>query len=93
MASKILATVLAVAVLSVGGYTYWQYADGTGCCGTQAPTPESSTGCPAASIDMPCCQEPSRTSCITLGPGESCCDDGPAASGPEVLTIAPREVK
>src|SRR6478735_11096331 len=36
MASKILAAVFAVAVLSVGGYTYWEYADGTPCCGTNA---------------------------------------------------------
>ena len=30
MLSKILAGVLAVAVLTVGGYAYWQYSDG--CC-------------------------------------------------------------
>jgi hypothetical protein len=93
MASKILAAVFAVAVLSVGGYTYWQYADGTHCCATKVQAPEPSTGSPAASLSLPCCQEPSRTSCVSLAPGESCCDDTPAAAGPEVLTIAPREVK
>ena len=93
MVSKILAVTLAVAVLTVGGYTYWQYADGTPCCGTRAQTPEASTGCPAASVSLPCCQEPSRVTRASLSPGESCCEDAPAANSPEVLAVMPREVK
>jgi hypothetical protein len=93
MASKILAVVLAAAVLTVGGYTYWQYADGTPCCGTRAQTSEASTGCPAASVSLPCCQEPSRVSRANLSPGDSCCEDARAANGPEVLAVMPREVK
>jgi hypothetical protein len=93
MVSKILAVALAVAVLTVGGYTYWQYADGTPCCGTQAQTSESSTGCPAASVSLPCCQEPSRASAISLSAGEACCEDTPATNGPEVLPVMPRVVK
>jgi hypothetical protein len=87
MAPKILATVLAIAVLTVGGYTYWQYADGGHCCGTKVQSTETPT--PSAS---PCCQEPSRTSCFTLPPGEGCCDDLPSTNAPEVLDIPPREV-
>jgi hypothetical protein len=93
MASKFLAAVFAVAVLSVGGYTYWHYADGSGCCGTQAPASESTTGCPANSLTLPCCQEPSRTSGASLSPGEACCEGAPAITSPEVLTVVPREVK
>ena len=95
MAPKILATLLAAAVLSVGGYTYWQYADGCHCCNAVTPTTETSAPCPvqADSDAPPCCQEPSRTSCFSLPPGESCCADAPVAAAPEVLNIPPREVK
>ena len=93
MASKILAAVFAVAVLSVGGYTYWEYADGSRCCGSNGATPEPTTGCPIVSVALPCCQEPARTSCVSLAPGESCCDQPAAAPSPEVLSIPPREVK
>lgn len=93
MASKILAAVFAVAVLSVGGYTYWEYADGTPCCGTNAPAPESTTGSPIVSVALPCCQEPPRASCVSLAPGESCCDEPATVTSPEVLKIPPREVR
>jgi hypothetical protein len=93
MASKILAGLLAVAVLSVGGYTYWQYADGHGCCGTRTTTTEPSTGCPSAESIAPCCQEPSRTSCLSLSTDSPCCEDAPTKAVPEVLAIQPREVK
>jgi len=89
MVSKILAAVFAVAVLTVGGYTYWQYSGGH-CCGTQpAAAPSTCTETPS------CCQEPSRTSCFGLPPGESCCEDVDfnAKPSPEVLTIQPRVVQ
>jgi hypothetical protein len=93
MVSKILAVTLAVAVLTVGGYTYWEYADGAPCCGVQAQTPEASTGCPAASVSLPCCQEPSRSGPVSLASVEACCEEAPARNGPEVLAVMPREVK
>lgn len=97
MASKILAGLLAVAVLSVGGYTYWQYADGHGCCGTRtvAPADDLSVGCPSHEAISPCCQEPSRSSGLsTADDSPTCCEDAPAAAPtPEVLAIRPREVK
>src|SRR5262245_15518409 len=37
MFSKILAVVLTAVVLTVGGYAYWQYADGH-CCSTSTTT-------------------------------------------------------
>ena len=90
MASKILAGLLAAAVLTVGGYTYWNY--GGHCCGTTSQ-PTQSTGCPSDTETSPCCQEPSRTSCVGLPPGESCCEDVSSPAAPEVLVIPPREVK
>jgi hypothetical protein len=93
MASKILAGLLAVAVLSVGGYTYWQYADGHGCCGTQSPTTEPSTGCSTDATIAPCCLEPSRTSCLSTSTDSPCCEDAPTSAAPEVLAVQPREVK
>ena len=90
MAPKILATLLAIAVLTVGGYTYWQYADGGHCCGSRANVPSTE---PTDTTAPPCCQEPSRTSCFSLPPGEGCCEDLPAVKSPEVLDIPPREVK
>jgi hypothetical protein len=83
MLSKVLAGVFAVAVLTVGGYAYWQYTDGTHCCGTQAPADESASATP------PCCQELSRMSCPLSG------TDVPTSSpvAPELLAIEPREVK
>jgi hypothetical protein len=96
MVSKVLAAVFAVAVLSVGGYTYW-YSEYGGegncskCLSNQRPvaaTPEAVLAVP------PCCQEPSRTGAITLDAGESCCADTAKAPGTtEVLTIQPHEVK
>src|SRR4051794_41597766 len=91
MASKILAGLLAVAVLSVGGYTYWQYADGH-CCGTRTTTTEP-TACPASATLAPCCEEPSRTSCLSLSTEAPCCEDVPTPAATEVLAIQPREVK
>jgi hypothetical protein len=92
MASKLLAVVLAAAVLTVGGYTYWEFADG-GCCKAKAPA-EATATTPCDSATPPCCQEPSRTSCIALAPGEGCCEDLPSTVGSsEVLTIMPHEVK
>ena len=95
MASKILAGLLAVAVLSVGGYTYWQYADGHGCCGprTATSTGDTPTACPSDATVSPCCQEPSRTSCLGLSTDSPCCEDAPTKAAPEVLAIQPREVK
>lgn len=95
MASKILAAVLAVAVLSVGGYTYWQYAEGHGCCGTRTATSagELPTACPSDATVPPCCQEPSRSSCLSASADIPCCEDAPATAAPEVLAIQPREVK
>jgi hypothetical protein len=90
MVSKILAAVLAVGVLSVGGYTYWTHADGQ-CCGSKPQTTPVST---STESTPPCCQEPTRTSCFGLPPQEvNCCGetDGPATT--EILTIQPREVK
>jgi hypothetical protein len=94
MASKILASLLAVAVLSVGGYTYWQYADGH-CCGprTATSTGELSTGCPSTGATAPCCEEPSRTSCPSLSTDSPCCEDAPTSATAEVLAVQPREVK
>ena len=84
MVSKILAGLLAVAVLSVGGYTYWQFTDGH-CCGSQIQPVQTSEG-----DTPPCCQQPSRTS-LSLSTGDACCEDVHAT--PEVLDIPPREVK
>ena len=61
MVAKILAGVLAVAVLSVGGYAYWQYSDGGTCCPLQAAANQLSGGDESASETPPCCQQPSRT--------------------------------
>ena len=93
MISKVLAVVFAVAVLSVGGYTYWQFADGSSCCGTKAQSPEASTRCPAVSVSLPCCQDPSRVTYFSVSAGEVSCEDAPPATGPEVLAVMPREVK
>jgi hypothetical protein len=42
----------------------------------------------------PCCQEPSRSRCLsTSADSPACCEDAPAAATPEVLAIQPREVK
>ena len=82
MLSKVLAVVLTAVVLTVGGYAYWQYADGNHCCSTtNAPTETVNT-------TPPCCQEPSRVSVEF-----SCCSSGDSVSTPEVLTIVPREVE
>lgn len=83
MVSKILAGLLAVAVLSVGGYTFWQFTDGH-CCGSRTEFVRSTQGDPP-----PCCQQPSRTSCLSLSTEDGCCND----ATPEVLDIPPREVK
>lgn len=92
MVSKVLAGLLAAAVLSVGGYTYWQYAGGCGGCGnTPVSTPPDGAG--SASETPSCCQQLSRTNCFSLPPGDGCCDDAASAAAPEVLDIPPREVK
>src|SRR3954470_7508848 len=93
MVSKVLAGLLAVAVLSVGGYTYWQYADGHGCCGASTTATGPSTGWPSAESRAPCGQERSRTSCLGLSTDSACCEDAPTKAAPEVLAIQPREVK
>jgi hypothetical protein len=89
MVSKILAAVLAVGVLSVGGYTYWKYADGH-CCGSNPQTTPIST--PTETVP-PCCQEPSRTSCFGLPQEVNCCGEADVPAAAEVLTVQPREVK
>ena len=95
MVTKVLAVVFAAAVLTAGGYTYWQYADG--CCGTEsvsAQPPAAQPPCPSAEVS-PCCLEPTRAARFSTRSGEGCCDDVDfnAPAGPEVLTIQPREVK
>ena len=90
MVPKILAAVLAVAVLSVGGYTYWHYSDGH-CCPLQAAADQVTSSDPATAEKPSCCQQPSRTGGVSLSTGEGCCEDGHAT--PEVLDIPPREVK
>jgi hypothetical protein len=88
VASKILAGVFAIAVLTVGGYTYWYYSDSPGESSCRQPSGEPAQ----ITVPLPCCQEPTRASC--LQPADvPCCkeDDSPVA--PETLAIAPREVK
>jgi hypothetical protein len=91
MLSKILVGVLGVAVLSVGTYVYWQSVNNA------QDTPMDQTGvtgtCPSDSV-APCCQQPSRSSCLTPVADEGCCTDVCPATGPaENLAIPPREVK
>jgi len=90
MLSKILAVALTAVVLTVGGYAYWQYADGEHCCSTTTPPDTGSTACPnMVSVSTPsCCQEPSRVS-AEFG----CCSEKETPYTPEVLTVAPREVE
>jgi hypothetical protein len=85
MFAKVLATVLAVVVLTVGGYAYWQYTDGTSCCETQP------TAYHTAPADPGCCEGDSRSSCCMTATAVSlgCCE---SAAQPEVLAIPPREV-
>jgi hypothetical protein len=86
MLSKILAVVLAVTVLSVGGYAYWQYTNDT----PATPTEEQTTsGCKTVP-PAPCCLEPSRASCVSV---EGCCSEKDTGTPSEVLAIEPREVK
>jgi hypothetical protein len=94
MVPKILATVLAVAVLSVGGYTYWHYSDGGHCCPIQGAANQL-TADDSAAEKPSCCQQPSRTDCVGLSTGDGCCEDvvTTATPTPEVLDIPPREVK
>jgi hypothetical protein len=88
MLSKVLAGVFAVAVLTVGGYAYWQYTDGAPCCGTRAAAEQSTSDTP------PCCQEPSRASCpFAATDAPACCDESSPAVAAEALAIQPREVK
>jgi hypothetical protein len=84
MLSKMLAGLLAAAVLTVGGYAYWQYADG--CTETPAPSSPCSTH---ESTSPPCCLEPSRSAVKA----PCCCEDDDSAPSPEVLAIEPRELK
>jgi hypothetical protein len=85
--SKVLAGVFAVAVLTVGGYAYWQYTDGP-CCGDRTASDRS------ASDTLPCCQEPSRGSVCPFAATDApaCCDESGSVA-PEVVAIQPREVK
>jgi hypothetical protein len=88
--SKILAGVFAIAVLTVGGYAYWQYADGT------ADTPTQPSGCSSQPTPMPpCCQEPSRSTSGSTDTVVPCCEMPTTANplGAEELTIPPREIK
>ena len=94
MMPKILAAVLALAVLSVGGYTYWHYSDGH-CCPLQAAANQlTGTNQPAAETPA-CCQQPSRTDCVNLATADGCCEDivMKPMPAPEILDIPPREVK
>jgi hypothetical protein len=87
MFSKILAGVMAVAVLTVGGYAYWQYSDGSACCGTAPATQQSAAEQPS------CCQEISRSSCCADVATPCCSEASPSTGDAEVLAIQPREVK
>jgi hypothetical protein len=91
MVSKVLAAVLVVAVLSVGGYTYWQYADSP-CCTPIQPRNTPVTTAVVEPVTPSCCQEPSR---VTAAAGECCCESAGSATEPkaEVLAIMPHEVK
>ena len=93
MIPKVLAAVLAVAVRSVGGYTYWHYSGGH-CCPLQAAANQLSTGDQPAETPS-CCQQPSRTDCVNLSTADGCCQDVVMTDlpAPEVLDIPPREVK
>ena len=88
MASKLLAVIFAVAVLTVGGYTYCHYSD----CPCESSCSQSSGEPAQITVPLPCCQEPTRACCLQA-PDIACCkdDDGPVAA--ETLAIAPREVK
>jgi hypothetical protein len=89
--SKILAAVLAVGVLTVGGYAYWQYSDG--CCDATTAQQQPSSDCPAQSDETPsCCDAPSRAS-LTKHTDASCCDSLESVVSAETLAIPPREVK
>ncbi|HJZ94283.1 MAG TPA: hypothetical protein VKE40_25685 [Gemmataceae bacterium] len=96
MLSKILVGVLGVAVLSVGTYVYWQSINNT----PDRPTDQPGvTGrCPSDSA-APCCQQPSRSSCLTPVADEGCCNEGcctdlgTKSGAAEALAIPPREVK
>jgi len=90
MFSKILIGVFAVAVMTVGGFAYYNHL--TGCCplglkdSPCAASPEEQT-----STVPPCCQQPSRISVSAEAP--CCMSEGPASGTSEVLAIEPREVK
>jgi len=87
MFSKVLAGVFAVAVLTAGGYAYWQYTDGAPCCRTQTAADTE------PSDQAPCCQELGRMSCpLSPAVAPACCDESDAGA-PEVLAIQPREMK
>src|SRR5262249_17663394 len=88
--SKILAGVFAVTVLTVGGYAYWQYADGP------AENPTHPSGCSSQPAPMPpCCHQPSRATSGSSDTVVPCCDLPltPDSLGAEELTIPPREIK
>jgi len=86
VASKILAGIFAIAVLTVGGYTYWHYSD----CPCDSSCDQSAGEQITITVPRPCCQEPTRSSCLQATDVE-CCKD--IDTGAETLTIAPREVK
>ena len=92
MIAKILAGVLGVAVVSLGGYTYWAYAmqgSGSGCC----PFQSRQTQVPVCGDTEPCCQQLSRCEDVPT----KCIEPltTPTATVPDVdnLTIQPREVE
>jgi len=86
--SKILAGVLAVGVLSVGGFAYWQYAD----CPCDTPT-EQPSACPSQGTETsPCCLQPLRGS-LAQSTDASCSKDSEVVTSAETLAIPPREVE
>ena len=90
MISKILAGVFAVAVLTVGGIAYWQYAN---CC---ADTSTLSSGCSSEPAPTPpCCQQPLRSTSSSSDTVVPCCEMPTTLDlpGVETLTVPPREIK
>src|SRR5258708_1096921 len=75
------------------GCAYWKYADCGEWCGRKWRDSEPTTIEPSDAATSPCCQEPSRTSRISLPLGQGCCDDLPTKPTPEVLAIQPRELR
>jgi len=90
MLSKILVGVLGVAVLAVGSYVYWKSVNAPD---SAADPPAATSSCSSDSV-APCCQEPSRSSCLTPTTDGPCClGSSESTAVPDVLAIQPREVK